>query len=244
MGAVQWLSLFGMILAAWVALYLLAVPTELRSLSRIYGADFWAALCTVTLDGAGYLNATLMWALMAAAMMLPTALPAFATHDDLGRQTGVRFAPLIAGYVVVWLGFALLAAGLQLLLFRFGLISAIGDSLSVWLTAMLLLAAGLYQFSPVKEACLAKCRQPLTFFMQHWDEGPWRNGLRLGLICLGCCWALMLLAFVGGVMNLAFMGMATLIMVVEKMPMIGRIVTRPLGILLVLGSFAVMLRAI
>jgi predicted metal-binding membrane protein len=217
MGTAQWLLVFGLILAAWAALFVLAVPADLRSVAQLYGSDFWDALCTVTLDGAGYANAALMWALMAAAMMLPSALPAFATHDDLGRQTGVPFLPLVLGYGCVWIGFALTAAALQLALYRFGLISAIGDSLSDWLTAGLLLGAGLYQFSPVKEACLAKCRRPLTFFMQHWDEGPWRNGVRLGLVCLGCCWALMLLAFVGGVMNLAFMGVATLIMVGEKM---------------------------
>ena len=69
--------------------------------------------------------------------------------------------------------------------------------------------------------------------MQHWDEGPLRNGLRLGLVCLGCCWALMLLGFVGGVMNVAFMGLATLIMVFEKLPDLGRYVTKPLGWLLI-----------
>jgi predicted metal-binding membrane protein len=80
--------------------------------------------------------------------------------------------------------------------------------------------------------------------MQHWDEGPWRNGVRLGLVCLGCCWALMLLAFVGGVMNLAFMGVATLIMVGEKMDSVGRYITRPLGIVLISGAFLVLMRAV
>ena len=80
---------------------------------------------------------------------------------------------------------------------------------------------------------MSKCRMPMTFFMQHWDEGPLRNGLRLGLVCLGCCWALMLLGFVGGVMNVAFMGLATLIMVFEKLPDLGRYVTKPLGWLLI-----------
>ena len=244
MGTPHWLALFGAILVAWALLYLMAVPADLRNLSRIYGADFWEALCTVTLDGAGYATAVLMWALMAAAMMLPTALPAFATHDDLGRQTGVPFYPLVLGYGVVWAAFALVAAALQLLLYRYAFISAIGDSLSVGLTAALLLGAGLYQFSPVKEACLAKCRQPLTFFMQHWDEGPWRNGLRLGLVCLGCCWALMLLAFVGGVMNLAFMGIATLVMVGEKMDSVGRYLTRPLGFGLIGAAMLMMLGVI
>ena len=96
-------------------------------------------------------------------------------------------------------------------------------------TGALLIGAGLYQFAALKEACLSRCRAPLTFFMQHFDEGPWRNGLRLGMDCLGCCWALMLLAFVGGTMNLAFMGLAMVIMTLEKLPEIGRPVTKPLG---------------
>jgi predicted metal-binding membrane protein len=127
MGTAQWLLVFGLILFAWAALFVLAVPADLRSAAQLYGADFWDALCTVTLDGAGYANAALMWALMAAAMMLPSALPAFATHDDLGRQTGVPFLPLVLGYGCVWIGFAVTAAALQLALYRFGLISAIGD---------------------------------------------------------------------------------------------------------------------
>jgi predicted metal-binding membrane protein len=72
--------------------------------------------------------------------------------------------------------------------------------------------------------------------MQYWDEGALRNGVRLGLVCLGCCWALMLLAFVGGVMNLAFMGLATVIMILEKLPDIGRWLTRPLGVGLLAAS--------
>ena len=73
----------------------------------------------------------------------------------------------------------------------------------------------------------------MTFFMQHFDEGPWRNGIRLGLVCLGCCWALMALAFVGGVMNLAFMGIATILMILEKMPDLGKFLTKPLGVILI-----------
>ena len=244
MGAPHWLALFGLILGAWVMLYAMALPADLRASARIFGAEFWESLCTVTPDAAGFGRVVLMWALMAAAMMAPTALPAFATYEDLGRSTQVRFGALVAGYLIVWLGFSLLAGGLQMALFGAGLVSAFGDSLSVWLSAGLLMIAGLYQFSPVKEACLSKCRAPLTFFMAHWDEGPLRNGVRLGLVCLGCCWALMLLAFVGGVMNIAFMGLATLIMVIEKLPHYGRVLTRPLGAVLVISAVFVALGAV
>jgi predicted metal-binding membrane protein len=173
---------------------------------------------------------------MAAAMMAPTALPAFATYEDLGHSTETRTGALVAGYLGVWLGFSVLAAGAQMALFDAGLLTAFGDSRSGALSAALLALAGAYQFSPAKAACLSKCRRPLAFFMAHWDEGAWRNGVRLGLVCLGCCWALMALAFVGGVMNLAFMGLATVIMVLEKLPQPGRYLTRPLGVVLLAAS--------
>jgi predicted metal-binding membrane protein len=233
MTGLHWIVLFGMILLAWFALFLMAVPDDMRSLSRIYGTDFWASLCVVTPDVGGFTRLFAMWALMSAAMMAPTALPAFATYEDLGHTTHTKFAPLVIGYTIVWLGYSAIAAGVQIVLFQFGLIDAFGTSLSDGLSAILLIVAGAYQFSPIKEACLSKCRMPLTFFMQHFEEGPLRNGLRLGLICLGCCWALMALAFVGGVMNLAFMGLATILMILEKMPDLGRYLTKPLGGILI-----------
>ncbi len=237
MAAPHWLALFGLILVAWLCLYLMAVPADLRAASALYGGEFWRDLCTLTPDSAGLLRMVLMWALMSAAMMAPTVLPALATYEDLSRTgTATSMARLVAGYLSVWLGFSVLAAGLQMVLFRAGLLDPLGQSAAASLSAFLLAGAGLYQFSPMKEACLSKCRRPLMFFMSHWDEGPLRNGLRLGLVCLGCCWALMMLAFVGGVMNLAFMGLATVIMVLEKLPEIGRYITRPLGGVLIVGA--------
>lgn len=230
MTGLHWLALFGAILMAWAVLFAMSIPAELRDGARIFGSDFITSLCTITPDAAGFFRIILMWALMSAAMMAPTALPAFATYDDLSHTAPeASFARLIGGYLLVWLGFSVLAAGMQMALFRMDLLSAYGDSRSRFLTAGLLIAAGGYQFSTMKEACLSKCRMPMTFFMQHWDEGPLRNGLRLGAVCLGCCWALMLLAFVGGVMNVAFMGLATVIMIFEKLPDLGRYITRPLG---------------
>ena len=229
MTGLHWLTLFGVIVLAWALLYAMALPESLRAAGQVYGAEFLASLCVVTPDAAGLGRITVMWALMSAAMMAPTALPALATYDELPTTGRSGFAVLLAGYLTIWLGFSLLAAGAQMGLYRGDLVSAFGDSRSRVLSGVLLLIAGAYQFSPVKEACLAKCRAPLTFFMQHWDEGAWRNGLRLGLVCLGCCWALMALAFVGGVMNLAFMGLATAIMIIEKLPDLGRWLTRPLG---------------
>jgi predicted metal-binding membrane protein len=230
MGQLHWVALYGLILGAWGLLYAMATPADLRDLGAVYGMDLLASLCVATPDAAGFAGLVAMWAIMSAAMMAPTALPAIATYEDLGvAGAEARFAPLVGGYLAVWLGFSILAAAAQLALFNVGLLDPFGSSLSTGLSAALLALAGVYQFTPLKEACLSKCRAPMMFFMQHFDEGPWRNGLRLGAVCLGCCWALMLLAFVGGAMNLAFMGVATVLMAVEKLPAIGRWLTRPLG---------------
>ncbi len=242
MTAPHWLGLFGLVLAGWMALYLMAIPAELRSLSRIYGSDFWADLCRVTPDGAGLVKLWGMWALMSAAMMLPTALPAFATFDDL--PTSRRdFAALAGGYLAIWLGFSAVAALAQMALWQAGLVDQTGLSLSRILSAALLIGAGAYQFTALKNACVSKCRAPMAFFMDHWASGAWRMGLRLGAVCLGCCWALMALAFVGGVMSLAFMGLATLLMVFEKLPQLGDRLTRPLGFGLI-GAGALVLAGI
>lgn len=232
MSAPHWLCLYGAVLVCWSLLALMAVPPDLRDMARIFGGTFWEAFCTTTPDAAGFLRLWVMWALMSGAMMAPTALPALATYDDLGRSTETDLGALLAGYLAVWFGFSAAAAALQLGFFTQGWVSAYGDSRAPVLSGVLLGLAGLYQFSALKEACLAKCRAPLTFFMAHWDEGAWRNGLRLGLVCLGCCWALMLLGFVGGVMSLGFMGLATLVMTLEKLRA-GAWLTRPLGVVLI-----------
>jgi len=242
----HWLGFYALILVSWVVLFLSAVPSDIRSAGLAFGADFWAGFCVVTPDAGGYLRVVVMWALMSAAMMAPTAFPAFAVFDDLNRAGRGGFAAIVAGYLAVWLGFSLIAAATQFALVKAELLNPFGDSRSAILSGVLLLIAGLYQFSPIKEGCLSKCRLPMAFFMQHWQPGAggaWRMGLRLGADCLGCCWALMALAFVGGVMNLAFMGLATLIMVLEKLPDIGRPLTKPLGVVLILTAGVVGARA-
>ncbi len=238
----DWLLFFASVLACWAVLFLMAVPEDLRALERIYGSGLIAAICGTTPGSAGLTGAIAMWALMSLAMMAPTAVPAFATYDDLSHSGETRLPTLVAGYSAMWIGFSALAGAAQVLLVQTGLIGTLGQSQSALLTSGLLIGAGLYQFSALKEACLSRCRAPLTFFMSHWDEGPWRNGLRLGAECLGCCWALMLLAFVGGTMNLAFMGLAMILMTLEKLPDLGRYVTKPLGLgLVVAGCFGLVL---
>lgn len=234
----RWLGFYTFVLAAWGALFAMSYAPQQAAFAQIYGAEFWASLCAINPADAGYGQVFLMWALMSAAMMAPTFVPTLKVYDDLNQAniaSGQGFTQLLAGYIGIWLGFSALAAGLQLLAYQIGLMqqNALASS---GISAVLLIGAGAYQFSNVKKACLSKCRAPFMFFMQHWDEGPLRNGVRLGLVCIGCCWALMLLGFVGGTMNLVWMGAATLLMVFEKLPEIGRHITKPLGYLLIIAG--------
>ncbi len=238
LGRWHWVAFFAGTLLSWALLVHMAVPAELRVLEASYGASLLEILCGGAAGAQGFPAVFAMWALMSAAMMTPTALPAFATYEDLSTVAPTGFGHLVGGYLVAWIGFSLIAASAQIGLREIGLLGSLGQSLSGPLSMGLLIGAGLYQFSALKEACLARCRAPLSFFMQHWHEGPFRNGLRLGLDCVGCCWALMALAFVGGTMNLGFMGLAMLLMTLEKLPEIGRHLTRPLGAILIAAGLA------
>ncbi|MGB3406933.1 MAG: DUF2182 domain-containing protein [Jannaschia sp.] len=204
MSAPHWLALYAGLLLAWGAVWAMAVPGDFGSVLR--------DLCLTPAAQAGLPGLVAMWLIMSSAMMLPTAIPAFATHDTIADTQGLDGGGrLVAGYSVIWIGFSVVAAGVQLATASLGVLEA------HWLAPVLLIAAGGYQFSALKEACLSKCRQPLTFMMQYWDEGPWRMGLRLGATCLGCCWALMALGLIGGTMSLGFMALATVLMTLEKL---------------------------
>src|SRR5581483_2541059 len=205
---------------------------------------FLASLCQSSTADAPLWTSTAMWSLMSAGMMLPTAAPYLRSYATLAagqpqRIDAANVWGFAAGYIAVWLLFALGAGLLQWELARLRLLSAQGSSLSLSFSALLLFVAGVYQFSAMKAACLSRCRSPLAFFMSEWRDGfggAIRMGLKHGRDCLGCCWALMLLAFVGGTMNLAWMVLSTLLMTLEKLPSIGRPLTKPVGALLILSA--------
>jgi predicted metal-binding membrane protein len=240
-----WLAFFALILAAWAGLFAMVVTSPLAGVP----AGLWEALC-LGAASADLGSLFTMWLLMSAAMMLPTFVPVLQTFLNLGAAGATQpgdAAALIAGYGLVWTAGALVGALAQRGLANAGWLAPDGSSLSLWLSAGLLLVAGLYQFTMLKAACLARCRMPLTFFMERWAPGParaLRMGLDLGALCFGCCWALMALAFVGGTMNLLWMGAATLFMVMEKLPDLGRSLTRPAGFLLLLAAGATALAAL
>ncbi len=166
----------------------------------------------------------LMWVVMMAGMMLPSAAPVVLVHAAVSRRIApgagtMRNAGFIAGYVFAWSTFALGAAALQLALGRLALLSDEMRAASPFLGAALLAAAGLWQFTPVKDACLRQCRMPLDFVAAHWRDGgagALRMGIAHGLYCIGCCGVLMALLFVGGVMNLLWVALIAAFVLLEK----------------------------
>lgn len=136
----------------------------------------------------------------------------------------------------MWLAFSAVAAGAQWALQALGWINPMMISTSAWLTGLLLLVAGIYQFSPLKQVCLSRCRSPLGFLLGEWRagvKGAFVMGLRHGLFCVGCCWALMALLFVGGVMNLAWIAALSIAVAIEKMAPGGPRLAHALGLALI-----------
>lgn len=176
---------------------------------------------------AGHVGLTLlMWAVMMVAMMLPSATPmvlayrAIAARATPAPRRGRSAALFAAGYVLVWSGFSVGATVLQWGLHEGALLTSSLALSSPLLGGGLLILAGLYQWSSLKEFCLRQCQSPLTFFMRHWRKGSGgalRMGVQHGLYCVGCCWPLMLLLFVGGVMNLLWVAAISLFVLAEKL---------------------------
>lgn len=161
---------------------------------------------------------TTMWIVMMIGMMLPSVSPMIVAYR--GFNAGRRSTPaFLLGYSIVWSAFAVVAAAVQWLLHGLRLVTPVGVTSSPRLAGGLLIAAGIYQFTPLKRACLRSCRTPLAFLMTEWREGRRGGvlmGLRHGAFCVGCCWALMALLFVLGVMNLAWIAVLALIVLIEK----------------------------
>jgi predicted metal-binding membrane protein len=162
----------------------------------------------------------LMWAIMMVAMMLPSAAPTILLVTALARDRIAPVAiPFACGYVLVWTGFSLAATALQFGLDRAGVLSGTMATSSAVLAGIVLIVAGAYQWTPLKQACLRHCRSPLAFLLGRWRKGAWgavTNGMRHGLFCLGCCWMLMVLLFVGGLMNLLWIAALALLVLIEK----------------------------
>jgi predicted metal-binding membrane protein len=173
----------------------------------------------------------MMWVAMVLAMMLPTAAATFRAYADLGGRV---VAGVIAGYTIVWLGFSAIGTGLQAALTALGALSPHMAPAGTALSASILIAAGIYQFTPLKRSCLIRCRNPYPAEIGEPDGGlAVRVGFEEGLACLGCCWAMMIVMFAAGLMNLVAMAFLGALMGIEKLAK-GMATTYGLGVVLVL----------
>jgi len=191
----------------------------------------------------GFAALTAMWVGMMAMMMLPTAWPWLRAFQRLaapprGTARAVSTLSFAAGYLTAWTFYAIAAAALQLLLSRSGSLSH-DVALSPVSSAAVLIVAGVFQFSPWKAACLRHCRNPLTFLLTRWRNGPaggYRLGLSHGWYCVGCCWALMATAFAVGLTNVAWMLALAMIVFAEQVTPRGDQLRPALGIALIVGG--------
>jgi predicted metal-binding membrane protein len=215
--ALAWLYLFEMA-AMTPAMDSMALVTQPRPWTFGYGAMMFV-----------------MWAVMMVAMMLPSALPMLLIHARMCRQQqleGRPYAPsslFAAGYLAVWTLYSAGATLLQWGLDTASLLSPMMVSNNAIFGGAVLIVAGAYQLTPFKEICLHKCQSPFGFLAQHWQpegRGAFKMGLSHGGYCVGCCWALMALLFVGGVMNLIWIAAITVFVLVEKAIPMGNVFSR------------------
>jgi predicted metal-binding membrane protein len=195
-----------------------------------------------------------MWGAMMVAMMLPTAAPTVLLVTALAwdRTANPNFVPVLAmlfalGYLLVWCGFSFAATLTQWGLDKGGLLSGTMGFGSAMLAGTVLIAAGVYQWTPLKDTCLRHCRSPSEFLIRHWREssiGAVQTGVRHGLFCLGCCWMLMALLFVGGLMNLAWAGGITVLVLLEKTMPWGDRMSRLTGVIFILWGAVSLARII
>jgi predicted metal-binding membrane protein len=246
-------GLFLVCLLSWI--YLLAGSGTGMSISAMtswqfpppaaggFGSGSWSAAYGIVM--------LLMWWIMMIAMMVPSAAPMILLYARVyrhGQQAGaglaavVPTAAFVAGYLLAWLLFSGFATGLHFALEHSGLV----HRMTMWsttaaLSGTFLVGAGLYQFSPWKDRCLQHCRSPVSFLSTHWRKsraGALRMGVDHGLYCIGCCWSLMLLLFVGGVMNLVWIAGLAAIVLLEKLHRYGRLFARAAGgLMLAAGAY-------
>jgi predicted metal-binding membrane protein len=194
-----------------------------------------------------------MWWVMMVAMMLPSAaptLPLFARVNRKDKAAPAALTPtamFVAGYLLAWGGFCVFATALQWAMESVRLLSPMLATTSQWVGASVLLAAGLWQLTPVKAMCLRHCRTPLGFLIGNWRTGLFgamRMGIEHGTYCLGCCWFLMVLLFFGGVMNLYWITGLAVFVLLEKTVPLGHWLGRMAGIALVAWGAVLAMQAI
>jgi predicted metal-binding membrane protein len=227
------LILFPVVCWAWIV----ALARDMYG--PMTGASAW--MMTPRWDARHSALLWLMWAVMMAGMMLPSASPMLLMYGLAARRhdspaAGRQIYALAAGYLALWALFSVAATAAQVVLSSQLALSPMMTLTSPRVGALLLVVAGVYQLTPLKRACLRQCQSPFGFLMHHWRrgaDGAFRMGMHHGVHCLGCCWALMLLLFVGGVMNLTVIAALTAFVAFEKFSPFGIHTALASGLLLV-----------
>lgn len=242
------LGLAALTLLSWA--YLLRMAAMMGSAAT--DAEMHAAMGMPEMRAWGatdFIMLFLMWAVMMIGMMLPSAAPIIllvaGTYRRRGDRSRVLALPFVAGYLIAWTAFSAVAAVVQIFLHRTALLSPSMATSSVPLGGAILLMVGAYQWLPLKQACLTRCRSPLDFLTREWREGAagaLTMGLRHGLYCVGCCWALMAMLFAAGVMNLLWVAAIALFVLVEKLVPHGARVGRLAGAALIVWGGWVLTR--
>jgi len=223
---------------AWI------VPMARDMYGAMTGPSAW--MMTDTWDFTHLTLLFAMWVVMMTGMMLPSAAPTLFLYAGVIRKspesphTRAHVYAFAGGYLLVWTAFSLSATVLQRALAQWLLLSPMMEARGYLLGSALLIVAGLYQLTPFKRTCLESCRSPAAFIAQHWKRGVaggFRLGVTHGLFCVGCCWALMLLLFVGGVMNLWWIGALTVFVLLEKLAPLGAQGGRLSGLLIIALGF-------
>jgi predicted metal-binding membrane protein len=214
-----------------------------------------AAMTSLTWQLPDFALVVVMWAVMMVGVMLPSAAPIILQYStsrdskqpDRAARGLLMTLLFVAGYLLVWGGFAVLAAVAQMLLSDALLLSPRLAFVSPLAAAAVLTLAGLYEWTPVKHDFLEHCRNPVGFLTTHWRPGPWRAlcvGVVHGVYCLGCCWGLMLLLFVGGVMNLRWVAALAVLVLVQKLIPGGPLVAFVIGGLMMFGGLVLAMHAV
>ncbi len=200
-----------------------------------------------------WITVFMMWWIMMIAMMVPSASPMVLLYARVLRHAQknnqiIHFAipttAFVSGYLISWFGFSVAATTLQWLLEQNDLLSMKMISNNTWLSGCLLITVGIYQLTPLKLACLKHCRSPAEFISSHMKNGHWgalQMGFKHGIFCVGCCWFLMLLLFVGGVMNLLWIAILSLFVLSEKVLPHGQVISRFTGYLLVVWGAVILI---
>jgi predicted metal-binding membrane protein len=260
-GLVVAASLAGLCLLSWLFLIHLALQMDTMEgmaarmmsmpvedgISALLEAALSPGAATIADAAYNFVLVALMWAVMMVGMMIPAAAPTILLFSALERKRsaagmGGRTASFVAGYFVIWTTFSVAAAAAQTALSHTGLMSMQMATTSALLGGAVFIAAGLFELTPAKNQCLVRCRSPLEWIPRHMQPGragALRMGMQHGAYCLGCCWALMLLLFVGGVMNLVWVAALAAVVLLQKVLPGGMRLARFAGVALITAGLAI-----